>query len=206
MRSLGNLVALLSLPVLALACSADSPMDADASGQNLTDGGGLTIPDAQAVRPDSRTVGAPDAIPQVTCDGADTEPNNVQLDAVILPAITDCDDEGGSFAGSVISGNEDWFTFDTSDSALCNVGPEVNLVGNVQVCLLFACNEGTLDLTCPKGTTAPGGGADGCCGNSSFVVADYNCVDTGDEASKVHGQVTALSTNTCETYTIDFNF
>ena len=214
MRSFGNLLLLGSLPLLALACSADAPMDADASGQARFDGGGLTIPDAQAVRPDAQTTGGPDAMVQVQCDGADTEPNDIQQEAQALPTIDECDydadnpvaGEGGSLAGSVISGNEDWFTFDAEDTfSLCEVDPSVEVIGNVRVCMIFACTAGGTELTCPSGTTDVGGGQLGCCGEAGFAVEGYNCATT-DEDSKVHVQVTALSTDTCEAYTVNYSF
>ena len=216
MRSFGKVVSLLCLPVLALACSADAPMDADASGQPRVDGGGLTIPDAQGVRADAQPGTSPDAMVQVTCDGADTEPNNVQGDAQGLPTINECDyntdnpvaGEGGSIAGSVISGNEDWFTYETDDTFRfgCRVDPNVEVIGNVRVCMILSCNEGTTELSCPAETTAVGGGQIGCCGEAAFAVEDFNCTGTTDEDSKVDLQVTALSPDTCENYTINYSF
>jgi len=213
MRSFGNLLLLGSLPLLALACSADAPMDADASGQARFDGGGLTIPDAQAVRPDAQTTGGPDAMVQVQCDGDDTEPNDIQQEAQAQPTTNDCDydadnpveGEGGSILGSVISGNEDWFTFDATDASLCQFGPSVEVIGNVRVCMILACNAGGTELTCPSGTTDVGGGQLGCCGEAGFAVEGYNCATT-DEASNVDVQVTALSTDTCEVYTVNYSF
>ncbi len=216
MRLFGKLALLfVSLP-LAVACSADSPMDADASGQALTDGGGITIPDAQGVRPDGQSSNDPDAMVQVTCKGADTEPNNVQLEAENLGEINDCDydpqdpveGEGGVFEGSVISGDEDWFAFNATDGVLCSTNPSALITGNVQVCLSFVCTngDGTLELTCPDGTTEAGGGLQGCCGTSSFEITDYNCLGTLNEASQTHGQVTALSTDTCEAYSVAYHF
>tara|TARA_R110002073_G_scaffold241497_3_gene403346 strand:+ start:33816 stop:34382 length:567 start_codon:yes stop_codon:yes gene_type:complete len=188
-------------------------MDADASGQPRVDGGGLTIPDAQGVRVDAQPGTSPDAMVQVTCDGEDTEPNNVQGDAQGLPTSDDCDydpkdpvpGEGGSIAGSVISGNEDWFTYAATDFAFCQVDPSVEVIGNVRVCMILACNSGGTQLTCPSGTTEVGGEQLGCCGDAAFAIEGYDC-DTNDEASKVDIQVTALSPNTCENYTINYSF
>ncbi len=219
MRSVGQFLVLLGTSsLLALGCSANAPMSPDAAGGGGTADarGGGNFPDAQNVRPDANTGGGPDAMVQVECEGDDTEPNDTQLGAQMLPNSTDCDydpknpvpGEGGLISGAVISGNEDWFTYSAEDVTGCAIDPHLVLVGNVQVCMLFNCLEGDTELTCPNGTTAVGGGQIGCCGDSSFDVEDYNCtgIVNFDESSQVHLQVTPLSTDTCETYTIEYSF
>jgi len=193
-----------------MSCSAEATTPgADGSPQLLNDARtGNGIPDASSgIRPDAmEQPPQPDAMTTVDCTGADTEPNDSQGQATGQAAITDCDNEGGSAAGSVISGNEDWFTFDASDTSLCSLGPEVTITGNVQACLYLTCTSGTTEVGCPGGTTsATANGAPGCCGTSSFVLDSFNCTGTLSDDTTDHIQVTATSTDTCEQYTVAYN-
>lgn len=200
----------LSLLALATGCTEATPPGADAraTGPDARTGNG--IPDASGIRPDAMTGNQPDAMPMVECMGADSEPNDSKAQATNQGTISDCDDEGGSATGSVISGNEDWFTFDATDNTidLCSINPTATITGNVQACLYFECNSGSLDLGCPTGTMpqGAGGGPTGCCSANSFEVSDYNCTGTASEASQVHIQITATSTDTCEEYTVAYHF
>lgn len=195
-----------------IACSAAENSEPDArTGNGIPDASANGTPDAQRIRPDAQSNPAPDAMPQIDeCIGADTEPNNTQLSATSLhnDPITCVDGSGGDVAGSVISGDEDWFTYDSEDNINCQVNPTISIVGNVQVCAYYTCLAGDqqLDLTCPAGDSIASGN-NGCCTEGGFEItqSNYNCLGTIDEASTTHFQVTALSTNVCESYTISYN-
>ncbi len=195
----------LALLLACTGCSADATTGADARITIVADARGSGRVDARGIRPDAN-LGQPDAM--VPCEGADTEPNDTLLEATSQGTISDCDEEGGTAAGSTIAGNEDWFTFDATDntSDFCSINPTVTFTGNVQLCLYFACNEGNVELTCPGGTTTAISGPAGCCGTSGFEITEYNCAGTTSEASRVHMQVSATSDQICEEYTIAYNF
>ncbi len=152
---------------------------------------------------------------QVVCDGADTEPNDTQLAATSLSVDPlSCGDgaSAGTIPGSVVSGNEDWFTVDVDDGNLCAVDPFFSIVGNVQVCAFFTCLQGdnaldSNDFVCPDGDSTPSGD-NGCCTQGGFDMPNstIDCVGTTSEDLKVDVQITAISTDTCEEYTVSYHF
>lgn len=195
---------MLCTALLCCSCSTATEETSDADAGTGADASTLPGPADAAlpIRPDAQTM-QPDAMP--SCPDP-SESNDTPQTATMLNDINDCDNNGGSLSGASINLDEDWFTFVGSDAALCTVNPAVSFTGNVRVCMYFECTNGTADVTCPADTVPPGSGPEGCCGTSDFTIGDFNCVGPISDDATVLIQVSALSSDVCESYSVDYHY
>lgn len=141
-------------------------------------------------------------------DPAPSEPNETEAMATYLGMITDDDDEGGSFTGTLVDASDvDWFTYDGVDVLGYTVDPSRSFsAGLFRVCKFVECINGAqTDVTCEGGSTAQTSpeGRSGCCHTSAFSI-DVDCVGEDDDTT-VFIRVDQ-PTAACASYTISYHY
>jgi len=148
------------------------------------------------------------------CGDDPNEPNNGEIQAADLGAITDDDDQGSMIAGELEAANDiDWFVYEGSDTTFAVVGPYVQVnVNALEVCMYAECLNGleNTDVTCNKGTTqqpSPNG-RPGCCGTDTGGF-DINLSCGGalsDDSALIYMSVTGSEPGVCQEYTLSYHF
>lgn len=149
-----------------------------------------------------------------SCEDDPFEPNNGEIQATLLPPITDDDDQGDMLTGELEAAQDiDWFRYEGDDTALAIVGPyaQVN-VNALELCIYAECLNGleNTDVSCNEGTTlqpSPNG-RPGCCGsNTSGFEISLSCGGTfSDDSAQIFMSVTGSDPGVCQEYTLSYHF
>ncbi len=201
---------LTSVAVLAVGCSAEAASP-DAGGDSI---------DARTSQPRADAMPFDRADANVLADAApdcvdSNEPNETSAAAFSLSATpisdsTSAKNPAGTFTGSALGADIDWYTYEGSDDLGPSVNPSVEVVpaDKVEVCMFFDCINPASPraFTCPDGSMAASDGdLAGCCANSGFIVDGVDCTGISDDA-KVYIRVKAIVADVCENYAVTYSY
>lgn len=165
-------------------------------------------------RPDAQPFVIPDATPTIDASTVcvdSNETNNTLMTATSLSAtpIESGDAAGGSFSGSVMGADEDWFTYQGVDVALGIVDPAVSVTAggeNIELCMFFSCATGTAGYECQGTTASTSGEVTGCCSSEGFRMDSLLDCPPDDNATVFIRVKSSGAANSCETYSISYHY
>lgn len=150
----------------------------------------------------------------VECADDPFEPNNGEIQATLLPPITDDDDMGDQLDSELEApGDIDWFAYEGDDTSFAIVGPYARVnINALELCIYAECLSGLGDteVTCNDGTTqqpSPNG-RPGCCGmDTGGFDINLSCGGTfSDDNAQIFMSVTGSEPGICQEYTLEYHY
>lgn len=189
-----------------------SPTTSTSTSTTTTTDGETTEPDTTTTTgPDTTTTTGPETTTGPTCINDNTEPNEIEGDAVNLGDQV-CKAGAKTFQG-VLDGESDidWYSFygkDNNCEGYMTTKIVVNADDSLEVCMFADCH-GThkTSFNCPDGTSSANSpdGRKGCCGPGSMQYT-LNCEGTFDDSADIFIRLRNAPADACLEYSVQYSY
>ena len=145
------------------------------------------------------------------CNDGDSEPNDTEATAVPLPDISDNDDDGSSFSGTLHDADDvDWWSYHGDDDVGYVVDPtrDIDAAAGLRICKFVDCDNGNeAEVSCTNGAVLANSpsGLPGCCSLGPFEIGPDCGGFDDDDSSTVYIRIDEPEA-ACLDYSVTYHY